>query len=72
MILVIIKHLKSYFEDLYSKKITRDDAEMKQDESNLILDSLNNYSPNAQKFIEAKNSLLNKCKKLLKGKRKIY
>ena len=49
-----------------------DTAEMKQDEFNTILDALNDYSPKAQKYIEAKNGLLNNAKKLLQGERKNY
>ena len=42
---------------------------MKQNESNLILDALNNYFPITKKYIEAKNSL-QKYKKLLQRERK--
>ena len=65
------KTFKELFEDLYSKKMTIDDAEMKQDEFNSILDALNNYSPKAQKYIEAKNSLLNNAKNFYEGREKI-
>ena len=65
------KTFKDLFRDLYFKKITIDDAEMKQDEFNSILDALNNYSPKAQKYIEAKNSLLNNAKNFYKGREKI-
>ena len=51
--------------------MTIDDAEMKQDEFNSILDALNNYSPKAQKYIEAKNSLLNNAKNFYEGREKI-
>ena len=44
---------------------------MKQDEFNSILDALNNYSPKAQKYIEAKNSLLNNAKNFYKGREKV-
>ena len=44
---------------------------MKQDEFNSILDALNNYFPKAQKYIEAKNSLLNNAKNFYKGREKI-
>ena len=66
------KTFKELFEDLYSKKMTIHDAEMKQDEFNSILDTLNNYSPKTQKYIEAKNILLNNAKILLEGERKNY
>ena len=65
------KTFKDLFRDLYFKKITIDDAEMKQDEFNSILDALNNYSPKAQKYIEAKNSLLNNAKNFYEGREKI-
>ena len=55
MILVIIKHLKS-------------NLDMRQNEFNSIAVALINYIPKAQKYIEAKNSLLNNDKK---GREKI-
>ena len=42
MILVILKHLESYFETFITKKITIDDAKMKQDEFDSMLDVLSN------------------------------
>ena len=51
--------------------MTIDDAEMKQDEFNSILDALKNYSPKAQKYIEAKNNLLNNAKNFYEGREKI-
>ena len=65
------KAFKELFRDLYYKKMTINDAEMKQNEFNSILDALNNYSPKAQKYIEAKNSLLNNAKSFYKGREKI-
>ena len=47
------------------------DAKMKQDEFNSIVGNLNNYSPKAQKCIEAKNSMLNDVKNLYKRREKI-
>ena len=64
------KAFKELFRDLYYKKMTINDAEMKQNEFNSILDALNNYSPKAQKYIEAKNSLLNNAKNFYKGREK--
>ena len=49
----------------------RNDAEMRQNEFNSIVDALNNYIPKAQKYIEAKNSLLNNVKNFYKGRKKI-
>ena len=51
--------------------MTINDAEMKQNKFNSILDALNNYSPKAQKYIEAKNSLLNNAKNFYKRRDKI-
>ena len=64
------KAFKELFRDLYYKKMTINDAEMKQNEFNSILDALNNYSPKAQKYIEAKNSLLNNAKNFYKRREK--
>ena len=64
------KAFKELFRELYYKKMTINDAEMKQNEFNSILDALNNYSPKAQKYIEAKNSLLNNAKNFYKGREK--
>ena len=51
--------------------MTIDTAEIKRDEFNSILDALNNYSPKARKYIEAKNILLNNAKNFYKGREKI-
>ena len=65
------KTFKELFRNLYYKKMTINDAEMKQNEFNSIVDALNNYLPKAQKYIEAKNSLLNNAKNFFKGREKI-
>ena len=46
------KAFKELFRDLYYKKMTINDAEMKQNEFNSILDALNNYSPKAQNILK--------------------
>ena len=51
--------------------MTINDAEMRQNEFNSILDALNNYSPRAQKYIKAKYSLLNNAKNFYKGREKL-
>ena len=51
--------------------MTIKDAEKKQKEFYSIVDALNNYFPKAQKYIEAKNTLLNNVKKFCKGREKI-
>ena len=65
------KTFKELFRDLYFKIMTINDAEMKQNEFNSIIDALNNYFSRTQKYIEAKNSLLNNAKNFYKGREKI-
>ena len=47
------------------------DAEMRQNEFNSIVDALNNYIPRIQKYNEAKNSLLNNAKSFYEGRKKL-
>ena len=42
--------------------MTIDDAEMKQDEFDSILGVFSNYTPKSQKYVEAKNKLLDNVK----------
>ena len=49
------KTFKELSRDLYYKKITTDDADYVQDKFNSNLGVLSNYTPKAQKYIEAKN-----------------
>ena len=51
--------------------MTIDRAEIKQDEFNLVLAVLSNYTPKSEKCIEAKNSLLNNAKTFMRGEKKI-
>ena len=71
MILVITKHLTSYLETFITKKITIYDTEMKQNEFNLMLSVLSDYALKAQKYIKAKNNLLDNAKNFHKGREKI-
>ena len=71
MILVVIKHLMSYLEIFITKKMIINDAEMRQNEFNSIVDALNNYIPRIQKYDEAKNSLLNNAKIFYEGRKKL-
>ena len=71
MILVVIKHLMSYLEIFITKKMAINNAEMRQNEFNSIVDALNNYIRRIQKYNEAKNSLLNNVKNFYKGREKI-
>ena len=65
------KAFNKLFRDLYYKNMIINDAEMKQNEFNSKLDALNNYSRKAQKYIEAKNSLINNAKNFYEGREKI-
>ena len=65
------KTFKELFRDLYYKKMTIDDAEHIQDEFNSILGVLRDYTPRGQKYIEAKNNLLDNVKKFYEGREKI-
>ena len=51
--------------------MTIDDAEMKQDEFGSLLGVLSNYTPKTQKYIEAKNKLLDNTKNFYEGRKKI-
>ena len=65
------KTFKELFKDLYFKKMIIDEAEIKQDEFNSILSFLSSYTPRDQKYIEAKNNLLNNAKNFYEGREKI-
>ena len=68
---MITKHLKSYLETFYYKKVTIYDAEHTQDGFNSVLGVLSDYTPNTQKYIEAKNKLLDNAKSFYEGREKI-
>ena len=65
------KTFKELFRNLYYKKMTIDDAKIKQDEFDSILAVLSNYTPRAQKYIEEKNKLLDNAKKFYEGRKKL-
>ena len=65
------KTFKEFFRDLYYKKMTIDDAELKQDEFNAVLGVLSKYTPRDQKYNEAKNKLLNNATNFLGGEKKL-
>ena len=56
------KTFKALFRDLYFQKMTIDDAEHIQDEFNSVLGVLSDYTPRGQKYVEAKNKLLDNVK----------
>ena len=79
MILMITKHLKNYLETFITKKNTIDKIEKKQDEFDAVINILENYIPRNNKYVEAKNKLLNHAnkfmteeKRLLKGLKTNY
>ena len=62
------KTFKELFRDLYYKQITTDEVERKQDEFNEIIGVLEDYTPKANKYIEAKN---HNVKKIYEWREKI-
>ena len=52
--------------------MTINNAEIRQNKFNSKRDALDNYSPKDKKYIEAKNSLINNAKKILRGEKKNY
>ena len=71
MILVILKHSMIYLKAFFLKKMTIDNAEMKQNEFDAKLNALSRYSPRNQKYIETKNKLLDNAKNFYKGRKKL-
>ena len=71
MILLIIKYLKSYLENLYCRNMTIDDAEKKQNKFDGVLGALSEYSAKKKEYIDAKNKLLDNAKNFCKGREKI-
>ena len=71
MILVIIKHLKELFRDLYNKILSINETEKKQDEFDGLLGALSTYPAKKKEYIKAKNKLFNNANKIYKGREKI-
>ena len=65
------KTFKELFRDLYYKKITIDYVERKQDEITGVMGALKRYAPRDNKYVEAKNKLVNNVKNFNKGREKI-
>ena len=61
MILVIKKHLKSYLKAFITKNYNR--WGRKRTEFNAIIGVLEDYTPRNNKYVEARNKLLNNVKK---------
>ena len=65
------KTFKGLFRELYYKKPTIDYVERKQDEITEVKGALNAYAPRYDKYVEAKNKLVNDVKNFYKGRQKI-
>ena len=65
------KTFKELFRDLYYKKTTINYAERKQDEITGVMGALKAYAPRDNKYVEAKNKLLNNVKNFYEGREKI-
>ena len=62
---------KELLRDLYYKKTTTDDVEGKQDEFSAVISVVEGYTPRDNKYVEAKNKILNNAKKFYIGREKI-
>ena len=65
------KTFKELFRNLYYKKMSINDAEMKQNEFDAKLNALKKYSPKGQKYFETQNKLLNNAENFYKGRKKL-
>ena len=65
------KTFKELFRELYYKKTTIDYVERKQDEITGVMGALKAYAPRDNKYVEAKNKLLNNAKNFYEERGKI-
>ena len=65
------KAFKELFRKLYYKKTIIDYVERKQHEITGVMGALKAYAPRDNKYVEAKNKLLNNIKNFYKGREKI-
>ena len=65
------KTFKELFRELYYKKSTIDYVERKQYEITGVMGALKDYAPRDNKYVEAKNKLLNNVEIFYKGREKI-
>ena len=65
------KTFKELFRELYYKKSTIDYVEKKQYEITGVMGALKDYAPRDNKYVEAKNKLLNNVEIFYKGREKI-
>ena len=61
------KTFKKLFRDIYYGTFEINKAERKQDEFNVELNTLSEYAPRDQNYIQAKNDTLNNAKNFYKG-----
>ena len=66
------KTFKELFRDLYYKETTIDDVERKQDEFSAVIAALKNFIRRDNKYVEAKNKLLNNAKTFYEGREKFF
>ena len=62
---------KELFRELYYKKTTIDYVERKQDEITGVMGALKAYAPRDNKYVKAKNKLVNNVENFYKGREKI-
>ena len=65
------KTCKDLFRDLFYKETTIDDAGRKQNEFSRVIAALKKFTPRENKYVEAKNRLLNNVKNFYEGREKI-
>ena len=65
------KTFKEFFTDLCYRKTTIDEAERIQEEFDVVINALKNYAPRDDKYIKAKNKLLNNTKSFYEGREKL-
>ena len=65
------KTFKEFFRDLYYRKTTIDEAKRIQEEFDVVTNALKNYAARDNKYVEAKNKLLNNDKNFYEGREKI-
>ena len=66
------KTFNNLFKDIYFKKMTIDNGEIKQYKFNTKSNALSRYSPKKQEYTEVKNKLLNNAKNVYEGREKNY
>ena len=60
--------LKEFFNSIFYRNISIENAEMKQDEFNAVLNALKKYSPKNPEYIEEKLNILDDVKSFYDGR----